>query len=188
MGRKWSILYAKVYSWNHCKSKVDHRSPKIPIVKGWWAQVTELHVHNTIEILGYSIVFLHSVFSVNARTLQLVVGACFSPVYTSRKDVCSYACLHFRNEKWTGAEMCPSNCFLDRYWGRAGQQLANFFPALETVPEVVAKANSAQSPSFLKRRILYAMKKPPTFRNTAEILLGHCGLALWRHTWNLPIP
>ena len=84
--------------------------------------------------------------------------------------------------------MCPANCFLDRYWGRAGQLLANFFPALETVPEVVAKANSVQSPSFLKRRILYAMKKPPTFRNTAEILLGHCGLALRRHTWNLPIP
>ena len=53
-----------------------------------------------------------------------------------------------------------------------------FFPALGKVPEVVAKANSAQSPSFLKRRILYAMKKPPTFRNTAEILLSDCGLAL----------
>ena len=69
-------------------------------------------------------------------------------------------------------------CFWDRHWGRAGQPLANFFPALETVPEVVVKANSAQSPSFLKRRILYAMKKPPTFRNTAEILLSDCGLAL----------
>ena len=53
-----------------------------------------------------------------------------------------------------------------------------FFPALETVPEVVAKANSAQSPLFLKRRVLYAMKTSPTFRNTAEILLGHCGLSL----------
>ena len=74
--------------------------------------------------------------------------------------------------------MCPANCFLDRYWGRAGQLLANFFPALETVPGVVAKANSAQSSSFLKRRIMYAMKKPPTFRNTAEILLDHCRLAL----------
>ena len=74
--------------------------------------------------------------------------------------------------------MCPANCFLDRYWGRAGQLLANFFPALESVPEVVAKANSAQSPSFLKRRILYAMKKPPTSRNTAEILHGHCVLTL----------
>ena len=74
--------------------------------------------------------------------------------------------------------MCPANCFLDRYWGRTGQLLANFFPALETVPEVVAKANSAQSPSFLKRRILYAMKKRPTFRNTAEILLSDRGLTL----------
>ena len=74
--------------------------------------------------------------------------------------------------------MCPANCFLDRYWGRAVQLLAKFFPALETVPDVVAKAYSAQSSSFLKRRILYAMKKPATFRNTAEILLSHCGLAL----------
>ena len=53
-----------------------------------------------------------------------------------------------------------------------------FFPALETVPEVVAKANSAQSPSFLKRRILYAMKKRPTLWNTAEILLSDRGLTL----------
>ena len=29
-------------------------------------------------------------------------------------------------------------CFWDRYWGRDGQLLANFFPAIETVPEVLA--------------------------------------------------
>ena len=68
--------------------------------------------------------------------------------------------------------------FLGSLLGTRWSAIGQFFPALETVPEVVAKANSAQSPSFLKRRILYAMKTSPTFRNTAEILLGHCGLSL----------
>ena len=35
---------------------------------------------------------------------------------------------HFRNKKGTGPEMRPTILFLDRYWGRAVQQLASFFP------------------------------------------------------------
>ena len=42
------------------------------------------------------------------------------------------------------------NWFWDRYCWRVGQLLANFFPALETVPEVFAKANSAHFPSGFK--------------------------------------
>ena len=34
---------------------------------------------------------------------------------------------HFRNEKRTGAEMRLRKCLWDRYWGHAGQLLANFF-------------------------------------------------------------
>ena len=38
-----------------------------------------------------------------------------------------------------------ARCLWDRYWGRAGQLLANFPPLfLITVPEVFAKVNSAQ--------------------------------------------
>ena len=36
--------------------------------------------------------------------------------------------------------------FWDRYQGRAGQPLVNFFPSPVTVPEVFAKVNSTQFP------------------------------------------
>ena len=39
-------------------------------------------------------------------------------------------------------------CFWGRYWGRAGQRLANFFTSLVIVPEVFAKVNLAQFPRF----------------------------------------
>ena len=35
------------------------------------------------------------------------------------------------------------NCFWVRYWGRAGQLLANFVPSLVTIPEFFAKISSA---------------------------------------------
>ena len=39
-------------------------------------------------------------------------------------------------------------CFWDRYWGRDGQLLVNFFSlSLATVPEVFTKVKSAQFPS-----------------------------------------
>ena len=46
----------------------------------------------------------------------------------------------------------PRHCFWDRYWGRAGQLLVNFFPlSLVTVTEVFAKVNSDQ---FLNWRMV----------------------------------
>lgn len=48
------------------------------------------------------------------------------------------------------AEMCPArSCFRDRNWGRAGQLLAiaTRTTTLETVPEVLARVNSAQFPT-----------------------------------------
>ena len=50
---------------------------------------------------------------------------------------------HFkkREENWSRNR----NCFRDRYWWRAGQLFADFFPV--TVPVVFAKVNSSQFPS-----------------------------------------
>ena len=39
-------------------------------------------------------------------------------------------------------------CFWERYWGRGGPRLANFFTSLVTMPEVFAKVNLAQFPRF----------------------------------------
>ena len=46
-----------------------------------------------------------------------------------------------RNEKGSGAEMCPKLLldFWNRYRERVGQLLAKYFPVLKTVPEVIAK-------------------------------------------------
>ena len=51
----------------------------------------------------------------------------------------------FRDEKGTGAEICPANASgIDTPWGRACQPLAIFSLSLKTVPEVFAKVYSAQ--------------------------------------------
>ena len=78
---------------------------------------------------------------------------------------------------WCGApdgkvlihQLVSRKCFWDRYWGCAVQLLANFFPALETVPEVFARVNSAQ---FLSRVI-----KGHRYILTSLVTIGQS------HTW-----
>ena len=57
--------------------------------------------------------------------------------------------LHSPLEMITKLEPKCVLCFWERYWGRAGQRLANFFTSLVTVPVVFSKVNLAQFPRFL---------------------------------------
>ena len=54
-------------------------------------------------------------------------------------------------------------CFWDRYWGRAGQLLANFFLFLVKVPEVFANGNSSHGYYFThdnrKRKRIFREEK-----------------------------
>ena len=58
-------------------------------------------------------------------------------------------------------------CFWDRYWGRAGQLLANFFLFLVTVPEVFANGNSSHGYYFThdnrKRKRIFREEKSVFF-------------------------
>ena len=72
-------------------------------------------------------------------------NACYAGYVCAKNSVFIHSPLSKREEDWSQNASC--RYFWDRYWGRAGQLLAYFFPlSLVTVPEDSAKFNSAQFP------------------------------------------
>lgn len=73
---------------------------------------------------------------------------------------------HFRNKKGTGPEMRPTILFLDRYWGRAVQQLASFFPCAYW-----------QSQKALRTLIFFQdlLERLKGYKHITRLSLFHCG-------------
>ena len=79
------------------------------------------------------------------RKQELHYQTCIK-VNTLMLFVLTYSPIKKREGNWS--RNASQSCFWDRYWGSAGQRLANVFPLSSvTVPEVFAKVNSFQSPS-----------------------------------------